>query len=82
MCQPFALCQLHVRENSTERRVLRAAGINAELKFTLCYVQMAHPHLVEDDTIFGSLDAEIILPAAEAIPHGFYAGRNLCCCPI
>ena len=62
--QPFAFGQLHIRENCTEGRVLRAAGIHAKPDFALRFMQMADAHLMERLTILRTLDAEIVFPAA------------------
>ena len=37
---------------------------------------MANPHLGEVLPVPGALDAVIVLPAAEPIPHGFDIRRN------
>ena len=80
--QPLALCTFHVGKDRAERGILRAAGIDAEPNLPFGLVEVADPHLVEDRTILGAFDAEIILPAAEAIPHGFYADGDFRGCPV
>ena len=59
MCQPLAFSQFHVRENRTERRILRTAGINAKTYFPLRFMQMANTHLMEGNSVPGTLKAEI-----------------------
>lgn len=76
MCQPFAVRYFHIRENRTEGRVLRTAGVDAKRNFPRCFIQVTNTHLMERLTVFRALDTEIIFSAAQAVPHGFYMGRD------
>ena len=75
MDQPFALSDFHVRKNCCEGRVLRAAGIDAESDPVSAFPHMTYPHLGKPFTIPRTLDAIIILSAAESVPHGFHLRR-------
>ena len=65
-----------------KRGVFGAAGINAETDGAVAVPHMAYAHLLECNTVFGTLDAVIVLPAAEPVPHGVDAGIDLCGCPV
>ena len=43
---------------------------------------MAHAHLAEVHAVGGAFDAEVILPAGEAVPHGLHLGRYRRCGPV
>ena len=45
MCLPGAACDLHVREHSSEARILRAAGVNTEADLSAAFQHMAYTHL-------------------------------------
>lgn len=82
MCHPFAVRHFHVRENRTERRFLWAAGVDAKKYFPRRFAQMTDAHLMKRLAIFRALDTKIIFSAAQAIPHGFYMGRDFCGRPV
>ena len=69
MCFPGAFCQLHMAENRCEGGILRRTGIDAEPDLFVSFSHMTDPHLFPAHSVFRTLDAVIILPAAEAIPH-------------
>ena len=75
MSQPFALSDLHVRKNCREGGVLRAAGIDAEFDPIRTLPHMTYPQLGEPLAVLRTLDAVIILSAAEPVPHGFHLCR-------
>ena len=64
MGQPLALRPFHVGEYRTEERILRAAGVDAEVDFPLCFMQVADSHLPEHAPILGTFDTKIVLSPA------------------
>ena len=74
MGQPFAFGQRHVGKDWLEGGLLGRAGIDAEADLTATLPHMADPHLREIFAVGGTLNAVIVLPAAEAIPHGLDGG--------
>ena len=76
MGQPLALRELHMVKDSRKKRIFRAAGVDAKPDLARSLLHMAHPHLRKMLTILGAFNAVIILPTAEAVPHGFHLGRD------
>ena len=76
MGQPLALSEFHMVKGSHKRRILRTAGVDTESDSACSLLHMAHPHLREILTVLGAFYAIIILPAAEAVPHGFHLGGD------
>lgn len=69
MGRPFTFGHFHIREDRLKRRVLRAAGVDAKADGAATLVHMADPHLTEILAVHGTLDAIIVFPTAEAVPH-------------
>ena len=69
MGKPLALRHCHIGEDCLEGGILRAASIDAETDLAAAMPHMANPHLREMLPIGGTLDAIVILPTTEAIPH-------------
>lgn len=76
MSLPGALSDLHIREHCRKARVLRAAGINAKAYLPDAFPHMTNSHLRKMLAILRTLNAVIIFPAAEPIPHSLHVGRN------
>ena len=74
MGKPAAFAHFHIGKDGTEGGVFWAAGIDTEGYLSLSCMKMADPHLGEVFSILGAFDTEVILSAAETIPHGFYRG--------
>ena len=79
---PGALRNLHIRKHGRKRGFLRGAGVDAEADLVGGGVHMADAHLAEVDSIGGALDAKVVLPAGETVPHGLYLGRDCSGGPI
>ena len=60
---PGALGNLHIREHCREGGFFRRAGINAEADLVCCGIHVADAHLAEVESIVGTLNTEVILPA-------------------
>ena len=73
---PHTLGNLHVREYSREGGFFRGAGVDAEADGIGTRIHVADAHLAEVDTVGGALDAVVVGPSGEAVPHGFDVGRN------
>ena len=73
---PHALGDLHVREPGGEGRLLRGAGIDAERNLVSAGIHVADTHLAEVDAVAGALDAIVVIPAGEAVPHGLDVSRD------
>ena len=82
MGKPFTFGHFHIGKDCTEGGILRAAGVDAETDLSCAFKEMADPHLVEYSAVPGTFNAEIILAAAQAVPHGFDAGGDLCGRPV
>ena len=82
MGKPLAGQKLHMGKCRFEGGILRAAGIDAELNGAIRLPHVANTHLGEMYTILAALDAVIIFPAAEPIPHGVNGCVDGGCCPI
>ena len=80
--KPLALRHCHIGEGCLEGGILRAASINAEADFSATMPHMTNTHLSEMLPIGGTLDTIVILPAAEAIPHGLDGSVNGGSCPV
>ena len=80
--QPFAVRNVHMGKRRLKGRILRAAGVHAESDLIGRLPHMADAHLREMLTILRTLDAEIVLPAAQPVPHGFDGRADLCGRPV
>jgi len=69
-------------KDSTERRILGTACIDTKLNLATALPHVANPHLLEVQTITGTLDAVVIFPTAETIPHGSDIRRDNRSCPV
>ena len=74
MGKPLTFRQAHIRKGCLEGRILRTAGIDAKADGSTALVHMTNAHLAEPHTVLRTFDAVIILPAAEAVPHGLDGG--------
>ena len=72
---PLALGNLHVRENGREGGFFRGTGVYAEADGGP-RIHMADAHLAEMGPVGGALDAVVVGPSGEAVPHRFDIGRN------
>ena len=73
---PGAFRHPHLRKDRREAGVLRAAGVDAEADRPRALPHMADAHLGKALSVFGALDAIVVLPAAEAVPHLLHVGRD------
>ena len=73
---PSAFRHVQIRKHRREAGLLRAAGIDAEANLPGPFPHVADPHLGEMHPVLRALDAVVVLPAAEAIPHDLLLRRN------
>src|SRR5699024_7632366 len=67
---PLAEYQLEFAEQGGDTAILRRTGIDAEADAPAALQQVADAHLGKVLPVPGTLDAVVVLPAAQAVPHG------------
>ena len=82
MSLPCTFGYLHIRKQRSKRRVLRRTSIDTETYLSISGAHVAYTHLAEMYAVRRTLDAIIVLPPREAVPHRFYVRRDSRCCPV
>ena len=73
---PHALGDLHVGKDRRKGGFFRGAGVDAEADDVGPRIHVADAHLAEVDPVGRALDAVVVGPSGEAVPHRFDIGRN------
>ena len=74
MGKPAARGHFHIGKSSLKRGILGGTGIDTKADSTAALVHMTDAHLTEMFAVPGALDAVVIFPSAESVPHCFNSG--------